>query len=142
MPEHRLQVLDVQDCLSLLQKRHLGRLAFVEEGLPTILPVNYILVDGRVVFRTDSGGKLEAATRDQPMAFEIDGIDVADRSGWSVLVRGHGERVNGPDELALLRTLPLVAWAPGAKAHYVRISAAEVTGRRISARELPSQWWG
>jgi hypothetical protein len=35
-------------------------------------------------------------------------------------------------ELARLRRLPLHPWAPGAKAHYVRILPAALTGRRIS----------
>jgi nitroimidazol reductase NimA-like FMN-containing flavoprotein (pyridoxamine 5'-phosphate oxidase superfamily) len=116
--------------------------AFLDDGAPTILPVNYVLVDGHVVFRTDAGGKLEAALRREQVAFEIDGVELANRTGWSVLVRGRAERVSDPSELARLRTMPLVAWAPGAKPHYVRIGAAEITGRRISAADLPTSWWG
>jgi len=101
---------------------------FFDERLPTILPVNYVLVDGFVVFRTGAGGRLEAALRGEQIAFEIDGVDAADRTGWSVLVRGHAERVSDPTELARLRAMPLVAWAPGAKPHYVRIRANAVTG--------------
>ena len=142
MPDERLAHLDVEECLSLLERRHLGRVAFLDDGLPTILPVNYVLVDGFVVFRTDAGGKLEAALRGDVVAFEIDGIDVTNRTGWSVLVRGHAERVSDPAELARLRAMPLVAWAPGAKPHYVRIRANAVTGRRITAADLPSSWWG
>jgi nitroimidazol reductase NimA-like FMN-containing flavoprotein (pyridoxamine 5'-phosphate oxidase superfamily) len=142
MPEEHWHILDLGECVSLLEQRHLGRVAFLDGGLPTILPVNYVLVDGRVVFRTDAGGKLAAALRGERIAFEIDGIDVSTRTGWSVLVRGQAERVSDPTELVRLRALPLVAWAPGAKPHYVRIGAAAVSGRRISAADLPSRWWG
>jgi len=142
MPDERWHILDIGECVSLLERRHLGRVAFLDEGLPTILPVNYVLVEGLVVFRTDAGGKLEAALRGEQIAFEIDGVDAADRTGWSVLVRGPAERVSDPTELARLRAMPLVAWAPGAKPHYVRIRANAVTGRRISAADLPSSWWG
>jgi nitroimidazol reductase NimA-like FMN-containing flavoprotein (pyridoxamine 5'-phosphate oxidase superfamily) len=142
MPDERWHILDIGECMSLLERRHLGRVAFLDEGLPTILPVNYVLVEGLVVFRTDAGGKLEAALRGEQIAFEIDGVDAADRTGWSVLVRGPAERVSDPTELARLRAMPLVAWAPGAKPHYVRIRANAVTGRRISAADLPSSWWG
>jgi len=131
MPDELLAHLDVGECLSLLERRHLGRVALLDDGLPTILPVNYVLVDGFVVFRTDTGGKLEVALRGDVVAFEIDGIDVTSRTGWSVLVRGHAERVSDPTELARLRAMSLVAWAPGAKPHYVRIGAAEMTGRRL-----------
>jgi uncharacterized protein len=142
MPDEGLAHLDVEECLSLLERRHLGRVAFPDDGRPTILPVNYVFVDGFVVFRTDAGGKLEAALRGDVVAFEIDGIDVINRTGWSVLVRGQAEPVSDPTALARLRAMPLIAWAPGAKPHYVRIAAAEVTGRRISAADLPSSWWG
>jgi nitroimidazol reductase NimA-like FMN-containing flavoprotein (pyridoxamine 5'-phosphate oxidase superfamily) len=142
MPDERWHILDIGECMSLLERRHLGRVAFLDEGLPTILPVNYVLLEGLVVFRTDAGGKLEAALRGEQIAFEIDGVDAADRTGWSVLVRGPAERVSDPTELARLRAMPLVAWAPGAKPHYVRIRANAVTGRRISAADLPSSWWG
>jgi nitroimidazol reductase NimA-like FMN-containing flavoprotein (pyridoxamine 5'-phosphate oxidase superfamily) len=142
MPNERFQVLGAEECMSLLEHRHLGRVAFFSDGLPSILPINYVLVDGLVVFRTDEGSKLEAAMRGEPVAFEIDGFEVESRVGWSVLVRGHAQRVSDPSELARLRTMPLVPWAPGAKPHYVRVSDAEITGRRISAADLPSRWWG
>jgi hypothetical protein len=45
-------------------------------------------------------------------------------------------------ELARLRRLPLEAWAPGAKSHYVRILPAVLTGRRIWAPGGPSRRGG
>jgi hypothetical protein len=86
-----------------------------------------------VVFRADEGTKLNAACRGSRVAFEIDGADTTARTGWSVLVRGEAIEVTGPAELARLRKLPLDPWAPGAKAHYVRILPAALTGRRIWA---------
>jgi nitroimidazol reductase NimA-like FMN-containing flavoprotein (pyridoxamine 5'-phosphate oxidase superfamily) len=142
MPQGPLQILDIEHCLSLLEPRHLGRVAFLDQGRLSILPINYVLVDGAVTFRTDAGGKLEAALRGDQIAFEIDGTEASGRTGWSVLVRGRAERVMDPAELARLQALPLVSWAPGAKPHYIRIAAAEVTGRRIPAARLPSRWWG
>ena len=142
MPQERWQQLSVDECHRLLGRRHLGRLAFLDGELPLILPVNYVLDDGAVVFRTDAGSKLDAAVRGAPVAFEVDGINEADRTGWSVLARGHAEQVTDPAHLDRLRRLPLVPWAPGAKAHYVRVDASEVTGRRISVDDMPSTWFG
>jgi uncharacterized protein len=142
MGSESLQVLDVEECLTLLESRHLGRVAFLDHGGPTMLPVNYVLLTGSVTFRTDVGGKLDAALRGDQVAFEVDGIDTSDHTGWSVLVRGRAENVSDPAELASLRTQPLVAWAPGTKPHYIRIDASEITGRRITAADLPSRWWG
>jgi nitroimidazol reductase NimA-like FMN-containing flavoprotein (pyridoxamine 5'-phosphate oxidase superfamily) len=142
MPDERWHILEADECPSLLEQRHLGRVAFLDGGRVTILPVNYMLVDGLVVFRTDIGGKLEAALRGEQVAFEIDGFDEADRTGWSVLVYGAAERISDATELTRLQPMPLVPWAPGAKPHYVRLRAGEITGRRISAADLPSHWWG
>jgi nitroimidazol reductase NimA-like FMN-containing flavoprotein (pyridoxamine 5'-phosphate oxidase superfamily) len=142
MPNQRWQQLSAEECHRLLRGRHLGRLAFVEGELPLILPVNYVLDDGAVVFRTDAGSKLDAAVRGAPVAFEVDGVDEVERTGWSVLARGHAEQVTDPEHLDRLRQLPLVPWAPGAKAHYVRVDADEVTGRRINVDDMPTTWWG
>ena len=142
MPKERWHELSVEECRTLLGRRHLGRLAFIDGELPLILPVNYVLDDGAVIFRTDSGSKLDAAVRSAPVAFEVDGINEIDQTGWSVLARGHAEPVTDPAHLDRLRRLPLVPWAPGAKAHYVRVDAAEVTGRRISVADMPFSWWG
>ena len=142
MPKERWHELSKQECHTLLDGRHLGRLAFVEGARPIILPVNYVLDDAAVIFRTDAGSKLDAAVRGAPVAFEVDGVNEIEQTGWSVLARGHAEEVTDPDQLDRLRRLPLVPWAPGAKAHYVRIDGAEVTGRRISVADMPFSWWG
>jgi nitroimidazol reductase NimA-like FMN-containing flavoprotein (pyridoxamine 5'-phosphate oxidase superfamily) len=142
MPEERWHELAVAECHVLLGRCHLGRLALVENGMPVILPVNYLMDAGSVVFRTKAGSKLDAAARRSPVAFEVDGIDETNRTGWSVLVRGRAEQVTGDAELTRLRQLPLVPWAPGARPYYVRIRLGEVTGRRVSVAQLPANWWG
>jgi nitroimidazol reductase NimA-like FMN-containing flavoprotein (pyridoxamine 5'-phosphate oxidase superfamily) len=144
MTHVRIQEIATQECLELLGQRHLGRLAFADTAsdMPLITPVNYVLDAGTVMFRTDAGSKLDAAIRGAPVAFEVDGLDERRRIGWSVVVRGHVQEVTDPTELSRLHHAPLLPWAPGAKAHYVRIVAQEVTGRRIGLTELPSNWWG
>lgn len=53
-----LEILDRQECLALLQRRDLGRVGLVAQGLPAILPVNYRVLDDDVVFATGTGSKL------------------------------------------------------------------------------------
>jgi nitroimidazol reductase NimA-like FMN-containing flavoprotein (pyridoxamine 5'-phosphate oxidase superfamily) len=138
----RWQELTKSECFELLAREHLGRVAVVDELGPTVFPVNFILDRQMVVFRTDAGTKLDAACRGSRVAFEIDGTDAAARSGWSVLVRGEAIEVTDPAELARLRKRPLDPWAPGNKAHFVRILPAALTGRRISAPGGPSHRGG
>ena len=114
----------------------------VDDRGPLALPVNFVLDEYTVLFRTDEGTKLDVAVRLGPVAFQIDGVDQATRTGWSVLVRGEAKEVTDPAELALVRRLPLYPWAPGAKGHYVRILPSSLTGRRIALPEAPSNWWG
>jgi len=139
----RFQELSRDECFGLLASQHLGRIVVADELGPLALPVNYLL-DGRsVLLRTDGGTKLDTAIRGARVAFEIDGTDQATRTGWSVLVRGEATEVSDPDELARLRQLPLYPWAPGAKAHYVRILPAILSGRRIALpADHPWTWWG
>jgi hypothetical protein len=80
--------------------------------LPSIIPVNYLLDDDKVVIRTDAGSKLAAALRGAPVALEVDGADENHQVGWSVVVRGRVEEVTDEDKLAELRKTPLLAWHP------------------------------
>ena len=127
------QELTRSECFALLSGERLGRVAVVDDQGPLIFPVNFVLDRHMVVFRTDEGTKLDAACRGSRVAFETDGTDTVARTGWSVLIRGEAVEVSDPAELARLRRLPLAPWAPGAKAHYVRILPARLTGRRILA---------
>jgi pyridoxamine 5'-phosphate oxidase-like protein len=54
--------LDDTECRKLLAERHLGRLAIPDFGGPVIFPVNYVFDRDLIVFRTDPGSKLDAAT--------------------------------------------------------------------------------
>jgi hypothetical protein len=137
----RLIELTADECQELLASSRIGRLGLVDASGPLVLPVNYC-IDGRsVVFRTDEGTKLDAAASGAPVAFEVDGIDSAQRIGWSILIRGSAVAVTEPGELRRVEQLPLIPWAPGKKAHYVRISGVP-SGRRITLPDLPSRWWG
>jgi nitroimidazol reductase NimA-like FMN-containing flavoprotein (pyridoxamine 5'-phosphate oxidase superfamily) len=101
--------------------------------------VNYV-VDGRtIVFRTDRGTTLAGLLRWSSVAFEIDEIDRADRTGWSVLVKGDAREVTSPDQLATLRARPLDVWRVGEAPRWIRVVPAEVTGRRLLRWGGPSR---
>jgi nitroimidazol reductase NimA-like FMN-containing flavoprotein (pyridoxamine 5'-phosphate oxidase superfamily) len=138
-----MEELDEDECRELLAQRHLGRLAVPDFGGPVMFPVNYIFDQGLVVFRTDPGSKLDAATEREQVAFEVDAVDEATRTGWSVVVRGTLAEITDATHLERLRALPLYPWAPGEKSRYVRVQPRKITGRRIKLPdELPFTWWG
>jgi nitroimidazol reductase NimA-like FMN-containing flavoprotein (pyridoxamine 5'-phosphate oxidase superfamily) len=127
-----LQVLSIEDCLFHLGAARIGRVAFMSDGHPIILPVTHGMDGYAVVFRTNVGSKLAAADNELPVAFEVDGIDADRRAGWSVLVRGVARTVEDPDEVARLYALRIWPWADAVRrSHWVRISTSEMTGRKI-----------
>jgi nitroimidazol reductase NimA-like FMN-containing flavoprotein (pyridoxamine 5'-phosphate oxidase superfamily) len=129
--EARELELNKSECFELLGCQRLGRLAFVDDRGPIVLPVNFVLDNYMVIIRTDEGTKLTMARHGGRVAFEADGIDAASGSAWSVLIRGEAIEVTDRLEVDRLSKLPLRPWAPGGKTHVVRILPAVVTGRRI-----------
>lgn len=131
-----LEVLDRLECLRLLATARVGRVGLTSGALPRILPVNFRMVDDRVVIRTGVGSKLDAALRNAVVAFEADDFDVIDHTGWSVLVTGVAEELphDGIDETERTR---VPRWAPGPDGRLVAISTALISGRRIVAGLTP-----
>jgi nitroimidazol reductase NimA-like FMN-containing flavoprotein (pyridoxamine 5'-phosphate oxidase superfamily) len=127
----RIEALDDDECHMLLAARGMGRVAFVVDGFPTILPVNFTLVGEFVVFRTDPGSKLTHLP-DAPAAFEIDGRDGL-RGAWSVLVQGraHDLTTAAGEMFDRVRRATIDLLAPGDKMHWIGIRIERVSGRRI-----------
>jgi uncharacterized protein len=131
----RLQKLTRDECMELLRSQlHLGRVGYVVEGVPVILPVNFMVDGESVVFVTARGSKLSWLSTRSRVAFEVDAGRPLDESGWSVLVHGTAHEVTNPDELEALRQGPLHSWAVSPDEHWVRISLDEISGRRLRRR--------
>jgi hypothetical protein len=124
-----LQVLTASECWDLIRCTPVGRVAFVEDGQPTILPVNHALHGRRIVIRTAKGALLHTALMGRPVAFEVDGFDPDARTGWSVLVRAVAETLRTDVDL---EGLGLTPWADAiARDDAVVLLAEDVSGRRI-----------
>ena len=76
--------LDPRTCRELLEGAEIGRVAVCTPDGPQILPVNYVVDGASVVFRTAPYGVLGRHAWHGRIAFEVDDVDVASRSGWSV----------------------------------------------------------
>jgi len=128
------------ECLVLLDLAYVGRVGLSVHALPVILPVNYVVHKGDVVFRTSAGTKLAAATAGAVVAFEVDHHDPHGTRGWSVLLQGRAEEVVDPERVAQAATLPLHSWAlDGAADHFVRLHPTLISGRRFRPAELPDE---
>jgi len=127
-----LQRLSRDECLRLLASRRFGRFAHVESARAlNVVPVNYVSrSDGSVLFRTGPGPKLSAAERRDVVAFEIDEINEAEHTGWSVLVVGRARRLSHA-EVQRLGDLPK-PWANGPRYQWVLIEPTRIEGRRLT----------
>ena len=130
--ETRVHELDDDECRALLAATEVGRVGFVIDGQPFVVPVNYVFEDGSVIVRTGFGTLLTGASL-APVAFEIDGFDGAERSGWSVQVQGMGHDVTDALDARSehVQTVEVSPWAPGDKPRLLRIDARTITGRRF-----------
>ena len=118
MADRVIEELDENECLELDIARRDRPDRVRRPVRPAVLPVNYKVQDGAIVFRTAENGPLDEDLRtgiadaDYKVAFEIDDIDTAARRGWSVLVQGPAHHVTGADEDAV-RAAGVEPWAPG-----------------------------
>jgi nitroimidazol reductase NimA-like FMN-containing flavoprotein (pyridoxamine 5'-phosphate oxidase superfamily) len=133
MTSFGLDMLSAEECETLLANHFFGRVAVWSGEHPAVLPVLYAILDGDVVFRTAPGEKLEAALLGQEVVFEIDGVEPARRTGWSVNIAGRAERIVNPDEKQRASQLGLEPWAGDYRDEYVRLRGSRVSGRRIRA---------
>lgn len=125
------EVLSRNECLRLLAKESVGRLAMHAGALPVIVPVAYAFVDDAVVVRTHDGSQLYGAARSAVVAFEVDCLPGTDGSGWSVHVTGLAEEVTDRLELARLRRIPLRSWGEEGPERFMRVSVDLISGRRF-----------
>jgi nitroimidazol reductase NimA-like FMN-containing flavoprotein (pyridoxamine 5'-phosphate oxidase superfamily)/osmotically-inducible protein OsmY len=79
--------LSVEDCERLLERTHVGRLAFALRDVVEVVPLGYHFEKGWIYGRTSPGGKLTTLDRNRRVAFEID--EVTGPLEWkSVIVHG------------------------------------------------------
>src|SRR5689334_24972733 len=84
------------ECLVLLAGGQVGRVVYTEDALPAARPVTYVLDGEEIVFRATPGSSLAGAAR-RVVGFEVDAMDVAMRSGWSVTGAARAGRAPDPD---------------------------------------------
>lgn len=134
----QLEVLDREQCLSLLGTVPIGRLVFTEGGLPAVHPVNFRMHKEQVIVRVAKGWKLTAAAGRAVVAFQADNIDMVKRSGWSVTVVGHASVVGDITELVELSGTWLQPWVIGRRDNFIRIDTERVTGRKLFPAVTPA----
>jgi len=117
--------MTADECASRIASIDVGRIAWVHDGAPRILPLNYALDHGAIIFRTDPDSSMAAQLPGSAVAFGVDSVDFGNLIGWSVVVTGTCRPA--ADELAARMT----PWADGDRSRVFRIEPDEVTGRKL-----------
>jgi nitroimidazol reductase NimA-like FMN-containing flavoprotein (pyridoxamine 5'-phosphate oxidase superfamily) len=126
-----LELLSESDCRRLLAQERVGRVAVAVGALAVVFPVNYMVAGGDILFWTAEGTKLKAAVANRVVTFEIDHVDAAHETGWSVLAVGPARERTEPSLVAGAKAAGLRSWASGERHHLVAVTVETLTGRRI-----------
>ena len=115
--------MDDTESLRLISPGGVGRIAYTGRFGPTVLPVNYRLYEGTIVFRTaqdsptDEDLRTGIAHAEYKVAFEIDDFSLDQREGWSVLIQGGAHHVDSDVERAAVLQAGVEAWPEGEREH-------------------------
>ncbi|MEX2180793.1 MAG: pyridoxamine 5'-phosphate oxidase family protein [Gemmatimonadaceae bacterium] len=146
-PRPTFHELDSAACQALLARHNVGRLALAHRDRVEIVPIHYVYDDGWLYGRTAAGTKLELASHNRWVAFEVD--DVRGLFEWeSVVVKGgiyllrpEGSKVEQAvyqKGVRLLRTLIPETLTPDdplpERAILFRIHVDEITGRAATTK--------
>lgn len=109
-------VLPPSECLRRLamtaKARGIGRLGVATDQAPLVIPVNFTLQGGQVRVRTGKSFLTEAANG-HLVAFEVDSLDLAAGTAWSVLIRGLATLTEAPTDLELAAAAHPLVPEPG-----------------------------
>lgn len=128
--------LDKDTVWRLLAEHPYGRLAVEAAGLVDIFPVNHVVHQHKLYFRTAQGSKLSSLIVNDQVAFEIDEVTPANVVR-SVVVHGKARRLETRAEIEAAEALPLRSWAPALKYNCVVIDVETATGREFTIADEP-----
>jgi nitroimidazol reductase NimA-like FMN-containing flavoprotein (pyridoxamine 5'-phosphate oxidase superfamily) len=125
-------------CIALLGVQTVGRL-IIPGTDPYVVPVNYTMTDGSIVFRTHRR-PIVATLDGRKVVFEVDMFDTRSRSGWSVVVRGVARDVSSDFDAVGNEMSGAVArpWAPGTRELVISIAIDDATGRLLRGEVTPT----
>jgi nitroimidazol reductase NimA-like FMN-containing flavoprotein (pyridoxamine 5'-phosphate oxidase superfamily) len=125
-----VEELTPADCWSVLGAAQVGRLTVCADGSPHLFPINHVVDEQTIVFRTAPGSKL-AASANADAAFEVDEYDVDSGHASSVIIEGRASEIAEAADWDRALGLPLFSWHVTPKGHFVRITPDSVSGRRF-----------
>lgn len=130
--------LSEEECWERLAENELGRLVTRVGDVIDIFPINYVVDERTIVFRTAEGSKLVELTVNDEVLFEVD--DHTDADAWSVIVRGSARMIDTLAGREAADGLALAPWIPTLKYNYVRVTPQSLSGRAFRRTEEPERY--
>lgn len=129
-----IEDLGRDECLTRMATQRIGRFGVVVDGVPLVLPMQFVMDGETVVFQTNQGAKVLHAPL-TAVSFEVDHVDWDEGVGWSVLIQGVGADITSAIDKRSeeLRALTVHSWAPPPADRWIKIVPQKITGRIIRA---------
>ncbi|MBW3086874.1 hypothetical protein KEM60_03103 [Austwickia sp. TVS 96-490-7B] len=121
--------LEYDACWQVLKRLEFGRLAYAINGRIDLVPVNYAVHAGEVVFRTAQGSKLAGVLQGGEVVFEVD--EVTSTQATSVIVRAT-PREFPPNEARWADQMRLRPWVATRKEHVIGLRPIDLSGRSFA----------
>jgi nitroimidazol reductase NimA-like FMN-containing flavoprotein (pyridoxamine 5'-phosphate oxidase superfamily) len=116
------------ECWQLLGHSGVGRVGLRSQPVGVdIVPVNYIVTDRQLFFRSGPGTKMEDLVLHPHVAFQVD--ELSEGRWSSVVLKGKAVRLAADSDIERSGVLDLIPTQPGRKSNFVRISPDAITGR-------------
>ncbi|QHC68115.1 pyridoxamine 5'-phosphate oxidase family protein [Rathayibacter oskolensis] len=126
-PQGPVIELSELSCWHLLKEASFGRLAVTVDGRPDVFPIDFVVEERTILFRTAEGTKLRALEADPHVALESD--ERSAEAAWSVVLIGEAAPDRRERDPIRAARSPLPEWIPIADHTYVRITPTSVRGR-------------
>lgn len=123
--------LSGRQCLELLERHGVGRVAFSTPMGPRIVPVRYTLEGSEIVFPATPYSEVGTYAPDSEVAFEIDEVDAAGHCGCTVVALGRAEVVDVPALPPGQQSGRDGPDAPHEGYRWIKVAAHDLTGSRL-----------
>ncbi len=129
----RLEPLSSYDCWQLVTDAAgpdgIARIVWSGPDGPAIVPMNFTVADGFLWFQTTPGSRVAQECGDQQVLVEVDQVDAASHTGWSVVVTGVARCLPPVADPGILGSL--LVWPHGPRELLLKVEPDELTGRRL-----------
>ncbi len=126
-----IRELSDDECWKVLDDSGIGHLALRAHPVGVdIMPINYLITDRQLFFRSGPGTKLKDLVEHPHVAVQVERL----RNGtwFSVVLKGKATRLASDEDIERSGILDLTPTQPGEKFNYVRIVPDAITGRTFS----------